>query len=99
MSSYSPLNFLFTHTLEGFMKNMIHVVLVGMALLSLTACGSTAGNLGLGAVGGAAAGAGGYEYHLKNQKDRVEQDFKDEKIDQKERDIRIDQIKRDSLFQ
>ncbi len=80
------------------MKNMMHVVLVGMALFSLTACG-TAGNLGLGAVGGAAAGAGGYEYHLKNQKDRVEQDFKDGKIDQKERDIRIDQIKRGSLFQ
>jgi len=75
------------------------MVLVGIALVSLTACGSTAGNLGLGAVGGAAAGAGGYEYHLKNQKDRVEQDLKDGKIDQKERDIRIDQIRRDSLFQ
>ena len=75
------------------------MVLVGIALVSLTACGSTAGNLGLGAVGGAAAGAGGYEYHLKNQKERVEQDFKDGKIDQKERDIRIDQIRRDSLFQ
>ena len=81
------------------MKNRMSMVLVGIALVSLTACGSTAGNLGLGAVGGAAAGAGGYEYHLKNQKERVEQDFKDGKIDQKERDIRIDQIRRDSLFQ
>jgi hypothetical protein len=81
------------------MKNMMYVVLVGMALMSLTACGSTGGNLGLGALGGAAAGAGGYEYHLKTQKEQVEQDLKDGKIDQKERDIRIDQIQRDSLLQ
>jgi hypothetical protein len=81
------------------MKNFMHMILVGIALFSLTACGSTAGNLGFGALGGAAAGAGGYEYHLKNQRERVEQDFKDGKIDQKERDIRMDQIKRDSFLQ
>jgi hypothetical protein len=44
-------------------------------------------------------GAGGYEYHVKNQKDQVEQDHKDGKIDQNERDIRIDQIQGDSLLQ
>lgn len=81
------------------MKNRLYAAFVGMVLFGLTACGSTAGNLGLGALGGAAAGAGGYEYHLKNQKEQVEQDYKDGKIDQKERDIRIDQIKKDSLFQ
>jgi hypothetical protein len=80
------------------MKNIIYLI-AGMTMLSLTACGSTGGNLGLGALGGAAAGAGGYEYHLKTQKDQVEQDFKDGKIDQEERDIRMDQIKRDSLIQ
>ncbi|MBA3968264.1 MAG: hypothetical protein H0X47_21310 [Nitrospirales bacterium] len=81
------------------MKEMMRVVLGGMALMSLTACGSTGGSLGLGALGGAVVGGGGYEYHLKSQKDQVEQDLKDRKIDQKERDIRIDQIKRDSLLQ
>jgi hypothetical protein len=68
-------------------------------MFSLTGCGSTGGNLGLGALGGAAAGAGGYELHLNNQKNQVEQDFKDGKIDEKERDIRLNQIKRDSLLQ
>ncbi|MDH5698345.1 MAG: hypothetical protein OEZ41_00080, partial [Nitrospirota bacterium] len=69
-----------------------------LAMFSLTGCG-TGGNIGLGALGGAAAGAGGYELHLNNQKNQVEQDFKDGKIDEKERDVRIDQIKRDSLLQ
>ena len=81
------------------MKNMMYVVFVGMALMSLTAWGSTGGNLGLGALSGAAAGAGGYEYHLKTQKEQAEQDLKDGKIDQKERDIRLDPIQRDSLLQ
>ncbi len=80
------------------MKNACSALIVGFALLSLTACG-TAGNVGLGMVGGAAAGAGGYEYHLNNQKNKVEDDFKDKQIDEKERDIRLDQIKRDSLLQ
>jgi hypothetical protein len=60
---------------------------------------STAGNVGLGVLGGAAAGAGGYEFHLKRQKEQVEADLKSGKIDQKEHDIRIDQIKKDSLLQ
>jgi hypothetical protein len=37
----------------------------------------------------------GVWYHLKRQKDRVEQDFKAGKIDQKEYEIRKDQIGRD----
>ena len=44
-------------------------------------------------------GGGSYEYDLKRQKDRVEQDFKAGKIDQKEYEIRKDQIARDSLLQ
>ena len=80
------------------MKNACSAFIIGLAILSLTACG-TAGNVGLGVVGGAAAGAGGYEYHLNNQKNQVEEDFKNKKIDEKERDIRLDQIKRDSLLQ
>ena len=81
------------------MRNTFAALIVGLAMLSLTACGSTGGNVGLGMLGGAAAGAGGYEIHLNNQKNQVEQDFKDKKIDEKERDIRLDQIKRDSLIQ
>ena len=81
------------------MRNVRSVLIVGLAMLSLTGCGSTGGNIGLGALGGAAAGAGGYELHLNNQKNQVQQDFKDRKIDEKERDIRLDQIKRDSLLQ
>ena len=74
---------------------------IGLAffVLTLSGCSSSGGSAVLGALGGAAAGAGGYEYHLKNQKDRVEADFKDGKIDQKEYEIRKDQIERDSLIQ
>lgn len=52
----------------------------------------------LGGVLGAGAAGGGYEYNLKRQKDRVEEDFKAGKIDQKEYEIRKDQILRDSLL-
>lgn len=68
-------------------------------VLSLSGCSSSGGSAVLGALGGAAAGAGGYEYHLKKQKDQVEADFKDGKIDQQEFEIRKDQIERDSLIQ
>ena len=53
----------------------------------------------LGGAVGAAAGAGGYEFHLNQQKNIVEQDYKDGKIDKREYDIRIDQLKRDSFIQ
>jgi hypothetical protein len=79
------------------MKN-IAVALTGLVLLmSLTGCSVGSGILG-GVVGAGAAG-GSYEYHLKRQKDRVEQDFKAGKIDQRECEIRKDQIARDSLLQ
>lgn len=46
--------------------------LIGMALISLTACRNTGGNFDLGALGG--TGAGGNNYHLKNQEDQGDQD-------------------------
>jgi hypothetical protein len=73
-------------------------VMIAM-LLALGGCESSAGSAALGGVAGAAAGAGGYEFHLNRQKSRVDQDLKDGKIDQREHDIRIDQIKRDSFIQ
>jgi hypothetical protein len=68
-------------------------------LIAVSGCESSGGSAVLGGVAGAAAGAGGYEFHLNRQKNIVEQDFKDAKIDRREYDIRIDQIKRDSLIQ
>ncbi|MGE4543006.1 MAG: hypothetical protein AB7D06_02740 [Pedobacter sp.] len=74
------------------------ILMIFLATFLLTGCSSNVGSAGLGAMGGAAAGAGGYEYHLKRQEDKVEQDYKDGKIAKPEYDIRMDQIKRDSLF-
>lgn len=75
-------------------RSMI-IVLVG---LGLSACDSRGGSAILGSVAGAAAGGGGYEFHLKKQRDRVEADYQDGKIDREEYDIRIDQLNRDSLL-
>ena len=79
------------------MKKALMVISI-LALLSISACSEKWTAAGLGAAGGAAAGAGGYEYHLKKQRDRVESDYRDGKIDEKEYEIRIDQINRDSLL-
>ena len=69
-----------------------------LCLTSLTGCASVGGGI-LGGVLGAGAAGSGYEYNLKRQKDRVEEDFKAGKIDHKECEIRKDQIARDSLLQ
>lgn len=65
--------------------------------VTLTGCSSVGGGL-LGGVLGAGAAGGGYEYNLKRQRDRIEEEFKAGKIDQKEYEIRKDQIVRDSLL-
>lgn len=78
------------------MKNLCLAV---VCLTLLTGCAGQVGSGILGGVLGAGAAGGGYEYNLKRQKDRVEQDFKAGKIDQKEYEIRKDQIARDSLLQ
>jgi len=81
------------------MKKTLVLSSLMLLLVVGSGCSSTSGSAGLGALGGAVAGAGGYEYHLNNQKKNVEADLKSGKIDQKEHDIRIDQIKKDSLLQ
>ncbi len=81
---------------------MRHFVLAiaGLVLVTgMTGCSSPAGMGVLGGVLGAGAAGGSYEYHLKQQKNRVEEDFKAGKIDQKEYEVRKDQISRDSFFQ
>jgi hypothetical protein len=77
---------------------IIAPVVVVLAGLSLAGCETSGGSAVLGGVAGAAAGGGGYEFHLKKQRDRVEADYRDGKIDQAEYDIRIDQLNRDSLL-
>jgi hypothetical protein len=80
------------------MRNLA-VVIAGLVLVTgLTGCSPVGSGL-LGGVLAAGAAGGSFEYHLKRQKDRVEQDFKAGKIDQKEYEIRKDQISRDSLLQ
>ncbi|MDZ4339458.1 MAG: hypothetical protein U1B94_04475 [candidate division NC10 bacterium] len=78
------------------MRN-VSVAMVCLALL--TGCASTAGTAVLSGAVGAGAAGGGYELHLKNQKNRVEEDFKAGRIDKREYEIRKDQIARDSLLQ
>jgi hypothetical protein len=79
------------------MKRLV-LLLMLLAMFMISGCGGKAGSAGIGAVGGAAIGAGGYEYHLKRQMNRVEEDFKEGRIDQREYEIRKDQIDRDSLI-
>ena len=73
------------------------LLLIGFSLVAFVGCSPVGGGL-LGGALGAGAASGGYEYHLKRQKDRVENDFKGGVIDQKEYEIRKDQIIRDSLL-
>jgi hypothetical protein len=80
------------------MKHPTLTIACLVLLMGLTGC-SPVGSGVLGGVLGAGAAGGSYEYHLKRQKDRVEEDLKAGKIDQKEYEIRKDQIARDSLLQ
>jgi hypothetical protein len=79
-------------------KNLAVAITCLVMLTGAIGCSPVGGGL-LGGVLGAGAAGGSYEYHLKRQKDRVEEDFKAGKIDQKEYEIRKDQIARDSLLQ
>jgi hypothetical protein len=79
---------------------MKRTILIGMILLSLVTagCGSRLGSAGVGAVGGAAAGAGGYEWKLKSEMNRIEDDYREGRIDRREYEIRKDQIERLSIL-
>lgn len=81
------------------MKRTMAAALTLAAAVALSGCESRGGSALLGGAAGAAAGAGGYEYHLKRQRERVEQDYKAGTIEKREYDIRMDQIRRDSLVQ
>ena len=81
------------------MTKMLAMSAILAGALAVGGCESRGGSALLGGVGGAAAGAGGYEYHLNRQKSRVEQDLKEGRIDRREYEIRLDQIARDSFIQ
>ena len=79
------------------MKHILFLFICLSLVAPLAGCSSVGGGL-LGGILGAGAAGGGYEYNLKRQKDRVEEDFKAGKINQVEYEIRKDQIIRDSLL-
>ncbi len=77
----------------------IALSMILLSALALGACESRGGSALLGGAAGAAVGAGGLEYNIYRQKQRVEQDRKDGRIGQEEYRIRMDQIARDSVVQ
>jgi hypothetical protein len=80
------------------MRGLIPVWLI-LAAFTVTGCESSTGSGVLGGVLGGGAAAGGYEYHLNRQKDRVQNEYEDGEMDEEEYEIRMDQIERDSLVQ
>lgn len=80
-------------------KLVMNAAAAALAALLLSGCESRTGTALLGGATGAAAGAGGFEYHLNRQRNRVQSDYEAGRIDRNEYEIRIDQINRDSLIQ
>ncbi len=68
-----------------------------VALLGSTGCATKSGSATAGAIGGAAAGGGAYEYRMHEELKRIDDELKTGKIDQREYDIRKDQILRMSV--
>lgn len=79
------------------MKRLLIVFLFVLSI-ALAGCGSRLGSAGLGAAGGAAAGAGGYEWKINQEMNRIEEARKDGKMSQEEYSIRRDQIQRMSIL-
>ena len=80
------------------MKTLLRAMIC-LGLLLTASCSTETGTAILSGAVGAGVAGGGYELHLKNQMDKVEEDFKAKRIDKREYEIRRDQIKRDSLLQ
>jgi hypothetical protein len=81
------------------MSKLILAVILAVSVLAMAGgCSSSWGSAGLGAVGGAAAAGGGYEYNANQEMKRIDQELKDGKMTQQEHDIRKDEIQRMSLL-
>ncbi|RPI99220.1 MAG: hypothetical protein EHM36_16315 [Deltaproteobacteria bacterium] len=74
--------------------NRIIFTMILLAPLAVAGCSSKAGTASLGALGGAAAGGGVYEYRLNSEMDRIESEYKAGRMDKKEYEARKDQIRR-----
>jgi hypothetical protein len=78
------------------MKRIVFTVMT-LLLLASSGCATKTGSATAGALGGAAAGGGAYEYRVRQELQRIEDDFSAGKMDQKEYEIRKDQILRMSI--
>jgi len=56
------------------------------------------GSAGLGAVGGAAAGAAGYEYNAHRQMQQLEEEYRTGRINREEYEARKKQIEQGSIL-
>jgi hypothetical protein len=81
------------------MKKLIIALCLLLPLAFSTGCATKSGSAAVGAVGGAAAGGGAYEYRLHQELLRIENDYKAGKMDQKEYEARKDEIQRIQLLQ
>jgi hypothetical protein len=79
------------------MKQLILSILLLVSALSF-GCSSNLGSAGLGAVGGAAAGAAGYEYNAHHQMQLVEEAYRAGRIDRSEYEARRQQIQQGSII-
>jgi hypothetical protein len=79
------------------MKQLILSILLLVSALSF-GCSSNLGSAGLGAVGGAAAGAAGYEYNAHRQMQQVEDAYRSGRIDRSEYEARRQQIQQGSII-
>jgi hypothetical protein len=77
----------------------LFIILFLIFSLALVGCESRLGSAGLGAAGGAAAGAGGYEYRSNQEMKRIEEARQQGRMSQEEYEIRRDQIQRMSIIQ
>lgn len=79
---------------------MKKLLLLGIILMaaSTSGCASHEGSAAGGALGGAAVGAGAYEYNVHRQMQKLEDDYKAGRINKQEYNIRKDQIERGSVL-
>jgi hypothetical protein len=81
------------------MKRLLILIALSAPLFVMSGCESSWGSAGLGAAGGAAAGAGGYEYRANREMNRIDEAYRAGEMDQREYEIRRDQIRRMSILE
>lgn len=79
------------------MKKLIAAVMM-IVLAGAAGCSTKGGSAAAGALGGAAVGAGAYEYKAHRDLQKLEEDYKAGRITQQEYEIRKDQIQKGSII-